>query len=90
MTMQAIETTYKGLTNHRDARIIVKAQAGRRTFGWNHNLNSEQNHAAAARAYAEALKWTGEWVGGAKADDTGYVFVNTRWAAGQFTVGGAS
>jgi hypothetical protein len=79
---QAIETRYAGPTNHRGARIIVRAQAGRMTVSWDHALNAEQNHLAAARAFAKKWGWGGRWRGGANATNTGYVFVCTQERAG--------
>ncbi len=72
---QAIETRYAGPTNHRGARIIVSAQAGRITVGWDHALGIDANHVAAARAFAERWGWAGRWVGGGLADGKGNVFV---------------
>lgn len=78
MMHQAIETKFHGPTNSRGSRVSAKASAGRVTLSWNHALNSEDNHRAAARALAEKFKWKGEWVGGGMANDRGYVFVNVR------------
>ena len=72
---QAIETKFLGPTNRRGSRIVAKAQAGRVTVAYNHALNSEENHAAAAKALAEKWDWTGVWCGGANEAGTGYVFV---------------
>lgn len=82
---QAIETKFLGPTNSRGARIRVKAQAGRMTVPWDHAFDPQENHYAAALAFAGKRGWygrisggtwpPGRWVGGAKADDTGYVFV---------------
>lgn len=79
---QAIETRYAGPTNHRGARIIVRAQAGRITVSWDHALDVDQNHLAAARAFAEKWGWEGRWRGGANAKGDGYVFVNVTRRAG--------
>ncbi len=79
---QAIETKYAGPTDHRDARIIVRAQAGRLTVAWDHALDVQQNHLAAARAFAEKWGWGGRWRGGANVAGTGYVFVCTQRSAG--------
>ena len=57
--MQAITTKYAGPTNTRGTRIIAKAAAGRVSVGYDHALNLEDNHAAAAQALAAKLGWTG-------------------------------
>ena len=83
--LQAVETTFKGPTNNRGSRIIAKAQCGRMTVSWDHALNSDANHAAAAEAFIRARGWDdrkGVWIMGAKADGTGCVFVyDTREGA---------
>ena len=71
---QAIVTKYHGPTNTRDARTSATTESGlRRYFPYRHELNSEDNHAAAARLMAEHLGWTGTWRGGSIPG--GYVFV---------------
>lgn len=77
---QAIETKFLGPTNNRGARIVARAQAGRVTVVWDHGLSIDDNHSAAARAYAVKMGWEGEWHGGGKVDGTGnvYVRVTTR------------
>lgn len=71
---QAIETEYRGPTNHSGSRIIVRAQAGRMIVPWDYALNVEQNHIAAAQAFAKRWDWEGIYVGGARPNDKGYVF----------------
>ena len=73
---QAIETRYAGPTNHRGARIVVRAQAGRLTVSWDHALNSDENHTRAAEAFARKWGWSGKWVGGGNASGTGNVYVD--------------
>ena len=74
---QAIVTKYRGPTNSRGSRIYVKAQAGRKSYPYDHALSAEQNHVTAARAFAEYWSWNrfGEMYGGAMPDGTGYCFV---------------
>lgn len=72
---QAIETKYNGPTNSGGSRIIAKAWAGSVRAHYNHALNADQNHLAAARALAVKMGWSGLWVGGGRADGRGYVFV---------------
>lgn len=70
---QAIVTRYRGATDARSSRILVSAKAGRMTVPWNYELDVDENHAAACRAYADKFAWSGVWIGGG-ADD-GYVWV---------------
>lgn len=80
---QAIVTKYLGPTNHRGSRILVKAQAGRMTVPWDHALDSDDNHTAAAYQYAKAKGWIGQeahaqrWAlaGGGLPDGTGNCYV---------------
>lgn len=73
---QAIETKYLAPTNHRDARIAAVTGGGRRVvIPYDHALNVEQNHAAAARVVATRLGWRGSWSGGGTRD--GFCFVLT-------------
>lgn len=55
--MQAIQTKFMGPTNTRGSRIKATAAAGSITLGWDHALNSEQNHVAAARALCQKFGW---------------------------------
>jgi hypothetical protein len=74
---QAIVTKYLGPTNHRGARIQAKAQAGRRTYSWDHGLDVNQNHTLAAQMFAAEYGWDkhGKMYGGAMPDGTGNVYV---------------
>lgn len=71
--MQAITTKYIGPTNVRGSRIKATAQAGSITLNWDHSLNPDQNHCAAAKALANKLGWWnyGTWHGGYTADNQG-------------------
>lgn len=65
--MQAIRTKYLAPTNTKGARIKVQAQAGYIILGWDHSLDAESNHAAAASEYVDRKGWRKpgrEWVGG--------------------------
>ena len=55
---QAIVTKYHGPTNFRGARVSAKAQAGTKFYSWDHALDTDANHGAAAQMYAEARGWT--------------------------------
>ena len=76
---QAIETKYLGPTDHRGARVMVKAAAGRMYIPWDHELDADQNHRVAAKKFASALGWyegeSGLWAGGGKANGGGNVYV---------------
>lgn len=69
--MQAIETKYLPPTNHRGARIKASAQTGSVTVPYDHALNYDENHIAAARALVKRFEWLGSWYsGGAVKGDT--------------------
>jgi hypothetical protein len=74
--MQTIETKYHGPTNVRGSRISATASGCRKrvTVSYDHALNAENNHKAAAQTLMEALGWTGSYAGGHT--QTGMVFVN--------------
>ncbi len=56
---QAIVTKYLGPTDHRGSRIKVICDAKTITVSWDHALNPEDNHTAAATALADQLGWLG-------------------------------
>ena len=86
---QAIETRYLGPTNTRPGRIKATAWAGSATVEYNHELNTEDNHRAAAMALAakcakhaeqyggKSIWAEGTWTQGGDAKGTGYVFTVT-------------
>ena len=53
--MQTITTSYKGPTNTRGSRIMVKSWLKNKAFGWDYSLNSEANHKAAAQQMVDVL-----------------------------------
>lgn len=55
--MQAIQTKYFGPTNARGSRIKATAPAGSMTVPYDHALNIDQNHKAAATALANKFGW---------------------------------
>lgn len=65
--MQAIETKYHGPGNVRGARVSARCEAGQWFFPWDHALNVEDNHRAAALAAILKLNWHGHWVTGSVA-----------------------
>jgi Uncharacterized conserved protein len=73
--LQAITTKYLPATNRRGSRIKATAAAGNVTLGYSCALNTENNHAVAARALAEKYGWKGQWFGGGLPDGRGYTFV---------------
>lgn len=76
--MQCIKTKYLGPTNMRGSRVKASTTNGISiTLGWQHEYDSEQNHAAAAWALASKMNWHGDWFGGCL-HGGGYVFVCTR------------
>lgn len=77
--MQGIWTKYSG------SRIKAIART-RNSWGgdqpemalrlsYDHALNADENHAAAAAALARKLGWDGLWHGGGRPDNKGYMFV---------------
>lgn len=72
--MQSIETKYVSPTNTRGAKIKAVSSGGESiTIPISYDLDTEQNHAAAAKALKDKLNWKGKMIGG----DTkyGYIFV---------------
>lgn len=74
---QAIVTKYLSPTNRRDVRIKVTAQAGSKTYPWDHENDTEINHENCARAFAAELGWLerNRMVGGHNPDGYGFTFV---------------
>ena len=62
--MQAIETKYFGPSNVKGSRIRATAQAGSVTVGYDHALNGDENHKAAAVKLMKKFSWKGGIVGG--------------------------
>ena len=80
--MQAIITKYLSPTNHYSARVVCKAQAGRKVYAWDYSLGIEDNHEKVANRFARSYGWIESdgthdrrLVGGALPDDTGFAFV---------------
>jgi len=73
--MQAIMTTYKGPTDHKGSRIIARCQARRVTVPWNHALDIEDNHRAAAETLASLMGWCDPIRSGALPDGHSYAHV---------------
>ena len=62
--MQAIVTKFIAPTNTKGSRIKATCQAGSVILHWDHALNPEGNHAAAAEALLAKLEWNGNWISG--------------------------
>ena len=71
---QAIQTKYHGPTNVRSARVSARASSGRIMVEWDHRLNVEENHRAAAAKLADKMGWKEPMIGGGL-PGPGYVFV---------------
>lgn len=72
---QCITTRYAGPTDATGSRVIARSQAGRTVHYWDHALDVDENHAAAAHAHASRRGWVGTWHGGALPSGDGYAFV---------------
>jgi hypothetical protein len=77
---QAITTKYLGATDHRDARVKATAYAGSVTVSWDHALDCDDNHTAAAVALCRKYGWRGELHGGGMPGGRGncYVFEGSK------------
>lgn len=75
---QTIQTKYQGPTDGHGSRIKVTGQPGTKYVAYDHALDLEQNHAAAAHKYAVEHDFLGRWVGGRLPDGKTFVFVNVR------------
>ena len=53
--MQTITTAYKCPTNTKGSRIMVKSWLKNKSISWDHSLNTEDNHKAAAQALVDEL-----------------------------------
>ncbi len=75
---QAITTKYIGPTDSRGARVKATAQAGSVTLSWDHALDTDDNHLAAAKALQKKYGWTGTLCGGGLPNGSGNVYVEKR------------
>ena len=75
--MQAIQTKYLSPTNVRESRVKATCEAKSITVSWDHRLNPEDNHRAAAIDLILQLGWHGHWVQG-ELPGSGYAFVCSR------------
>lgn len=73
-TRQAIETHYRGPTNHRGSRIIATTLGGHKlTHQWAYELGIDGNHYAAAEALRAKLDWPSIKGGGSTAKGFAWV-----------------
>lgn len=75
-TLQAIETKYFGPQNMQGARMKATAQAVSITIPYDHSINEDSNHVAAARALVAKYTWDGEYAHGVLANGN-HVFACT-------------
>ena len=54
---QAIQTKYHGPTNSKGSRLTATAAAGRVTVPYDHALDLDDNHRAAALAFCDKFGW---------------------------------
>jgi hypothetical protein len=75
-SMQAITTKYHGPGNVRGARISATTESGVRvSVPIDHGLDTDENHANAARALCAKLGWSGTLVSGGTKNGNVYVFL---------------
>lgn len=73
--MKAIITKYLPATNKNGSRIKASAEGVKSvSVSFNYDLNTEQNHAAAAGKLCEKYGWTKKLVSGGLPDQTGFAF----------------
>jgi hypothetical protein len=77
---QAIETKYIKATDRTGGRIKASAWGGSVTIGYDHELNIDGAHKAAADALIAQMGWHGTFAQGGNAKGNGYVFVNVEGA----------
>lgn len=65
---QAITTKYIGPTDTRGSRVKAECAAGTRFYHWKSELDSFENHRAAAHQLCQALNWPGLVIGGCLKD----------------------
>lgn len=85
---QAIVTRTRGVTNSRPMRVQAKCSARSISVPWDHALNPEDNHKAAAMELARKMCWDGEWHGGGlpEGNKDEFVFVLADGPVSAFTV----
>lgn len=75
--MQAITTKYLAPTESKGARIKAECEAKSITVPYDHSLNTEGNHASAARSLSDSLGWSDTLASGMmKSGQYAHVFVD--------------
>lgn len=77
---QAITTKFYKATDHLGSRINARCWKGSITVHYDHSMNADDNHFAAARALVEKMGWADQpwaqcWAAGSTFDNSGYHFV---------------
>jgi hypothetical protein len=62
--MRGIKTQYKGPTEHSGSRIVASFDGSFLVHPYDHGLNPEENHKAAALKFAKQSKWLGRILSG--------------------------
>lgn len=76
--LRAIITKYHGPTNFEGSRYSASDCDGNRvTIECDYSLNSDENHARAARTLCEQMGWKGHMIGGWTKDGMTWVFSNS-------------
>ena len=78
---QAIETKYLRATDTKGSRIKASAFGGSITVGYDYELNTWENHRAAADALIAKMGWSGTYAQGGNAKGNGDVFVKIEASA---------
>ena len=73
----AITTKYLPYTNYRSPRIKATSSSGKSvTVSWDHGLNADENHAAAAIALCNKMEWSAKSLTMAWTKDNGIFILN--------------
>lgn len=90
MLSQYITTEYRGPGERRGSRILARTSGPnpiRKSYPYDHALGLEDNHHQAAKALADHMGWTGQWLAGSGERGNVYVRIPSGCAA-TFIVGG--
>jgi hypothetical protein len=75
--MKAIRTKYHGPTDTRASRITATEPDGHKvTIPWDYDLNTPNNHRAAALALRDKMGWKGHLITGSLSDSYVHVFAD--------------
>lgn len=73
--MKTIQTTYLGATNTKPSRIKVTDGDNSKTYSYNYELNSENNHKFCAKQFCQSKGWKGTLQGGHTKKGMVFVFI---------------